>query len=421
MTADRAPSEAPAFPAPGEVVFDPFAPGYFEDPYPQYAAVRSAAPVYFDPRVQVYMLTRYADVYRLARDRSMLVELEHATPTERITTERARNAAFGAGSDKWMLFRDGDDHARLRRLASQVFTQRAVEAWRRRTEAVVDHLLTEAEQQDPFDVITEFARPLPAQIISEMLGVPDTDIPQMLEWSHALIRMLETWNTPEQESATRRATDGMIEYMEGLLVQKREHPADDLLTALLAAGDAGDHLSPDEIVAQVVMLYLAGHETTQNLIGNGLFHLFRHPAELERLRADPTLDGAAVEELLRFDAPVQFTRRIARHPFELHGTTIPTGADVLLALGAANRDPEKWGADADTLVLTRPDASDHMAFSGGAHYCLGASLARLEGRIALPRLLRRFPRLVPTAEGPEWAPRMILRGLDHFPVHLHGD
>ncbi len=213
------------------------------------------------------------------------------SPTPRIMAEIARNATVEAGSDKWMVFRDGEDHARLRRLLSQVFTPNAIAAWRHRTEAIVDQLLASAAEDDEaFDVITQFARPLPAQIISEMLGVPDDDIPQAARvgrtrWSGRSRR----FNTPEQEQAVLEAIRAMAAYLEWLLAEKRAHPGDDILTALLAAGDSEGHLSDDEIVAQVVMLYFAGHETTENLIGNGLVHLFAHPEQLGRLRADPTL------------------------------------------------------------------------------------------------------------------------------------
>ncbi len=407
--------------APSSVTrFDPLAPGYFDDPYPHYAALRAAGPVHYEPQTNSYLVARYDDVTRLLRDRSLMVEVSRGTPNAVIANELARNASLEAGADKWMVFRDGDDHARLRRLVSQVFTPKAVEAWRRRTHAIVDHLLSQAAERDRFDVITEFARPLPAQIISEMLGVPDPDIPQMLEWSHHLVYNVESFNPPEEERAIVDSTRSMTEYLRVLLERKRAHPDADLLTALLAAGDASDHLSADEIVAQVVFLYFAGHETTMDLIGNGLTHLFEEPAQLRRLRDDPSIEEPAIEELLRFDPPLQFTRRFTTRAFELGGTEIPAGADVLLGLAAANRDPAKWGADADRLDLIRPDAANHLSFSSGSHYCLGASLARLEARIALPGLLRRFPDLAPVDPKPAWAHRLVLRGLERLPVYPHG-
>lgn len=412
-------TEVPEAPA-DDLDFDPFAPGFFDDPYPHYGVLQRTAPVYFEPRASTYILTRYADVHRLARDRSMVVEISRATPTARIEAELARNASVEAGADKWMVFRDGDAHARLRRLVTQVFTPKAVARWQERTVAVMDQLLSAGEAHDPFDVISEFARPLPALIISEMLGVPAADMPLLVDWSHALVRNIETANTPEEEHALVESTRAMTEYLRGMLDEKRARPGDDILTALMNAEDAGDQLSGDEVVAQLILLYFAGHETAQNLIGNGLTHLFEHPGQLAALRDDPSLEAAAVEELLRYDAPLQFTRRIAVQPFELHGTAVPAGADVLLGLGAANRDPDKWGASAGVLDLARPDASEHMAFSGGAHHCLGASLARLEGRIALPGLLRRFPKMAPAYDRPAWAPRLVLRAVERLPVHLHG-
>jgi cytochrome P450 len=416
MSSSPVPTEPPA----AEPSFDPFAPGFFSDPYPHYGALRAQRPIYFEPRVDAYFVTRYDDVHRLARDRGMLVDLTRANPTPRIMARITRNATLEAGSDKWMLFRDGDDHARLRRAFSQAFTPKAVASWRERTAVLVDQLLSAAEDDRPFDVIAEFARPLPAQIISEMIGVPNADIPQLLEWSDALVRYLESFNTAQQEEAAVNAIRDMTTYFRYLLADKRSHPGDDLTSALLASTDPKDRLSDEEIVVQLIFLHNAGHGTTENLVGNGLVHLFANPEQLDRLRADPGLDANAVEELLRFDAPIQFARRIATDPIELHDVVIPSGGDVMLALGAANRDPGKWGESADRLDLLRSDATEHVAFSGGAHHCLGAMLARLEVQIALPGIVRRFPNLAPAYDDPEWATRVILRGVERLPVYLNG-
>jgi len=407
-----APEEAP--------VLDPLAPGYFDDPYAQYAVLRESQPTYFEPRVDAYIVTRYEDVHRLTRDRSMLADLARANPTPRIMARAARNATLTSGTDKWMLFRDGDDHARLRQALSPAFTPKAVARWHRRTEELVDSLLLGAEEHDPFDVVGRFARLLPAQIISEIMGVPDADIPQLLEWSEAQFRFLESFNTPQQDQAAVDAIREMTTYFSALVADKRSRPTDDLLSALATAPEGEDRLSPDEIVAQMIFLHGAGHGTTENLIGNSLAHLLARPDQLARLRGDPGLEGNAVEELLRFDAPVQFARRIASNGFELHGVAIPAGGDVMLALGAANRDPRKWGESADELDLSRPGAKEHLSFGGGAHHCLGSWLARLEAQVALPRLLRRFPKLSPAYDRPAWSTRVVLRGLEDLPVHLNG-
>jgi cytochrome P450 len=212
----------------------------------------------------------------------------------------------------------------------------------------------------------------------------------------------------------------MAEYITGIVAEKRTRPGEDILTALLQAEESGDRLDHDELVAQVILLYVAGHETTLNLVGSGLTNLFAQPDQLDRLRTDPGLDANAIEELLRYDSPVQFSRRISTAAFEIGSVGIPSGAVVLLALGAANRDPDKWGPSADVVDLGRPGANEHTSFGGGAHYCIGASLARLEAQVALPRLVRRFPRMTPDYDEPAWGQRMVLRGVEQLPVHLRG-
>jgi cytochrome P450 len=408
-------------PPSGPIVYNPFEPGYFADPYVQLSLLREHEPVLLDAASGAYMLTRYADIHQITRDRSLVVEIAFATPTPAIEAELARNASSGGKLDKMMLRRDGDDHTRLRRLVSKVFTPRAITAWRARAESVVDGLLAEAAQRDTVDVIADYALLLPAQIISEMLGMPHADIPQLRQWSHAMTKTLDPLNTPEEEAAAVDATRAMLGYVEQVIADKRAHPADDILTALIEAEETGDRLSTDELLAQVILLYIAGHETTLNLIGNGLTHLFEFPDQLDRLRTDPSLDANAIEELLRFDSPVQFARRIAVEPLEIEGVTIPAGSVISLVLAAANRDPRKWGPTADTVDLTRAGANEHVSFGGGAHYCLGAALARLEGQIALPQLLRRFPHISPAYDEPAWGQRMVLRGVDRLPVTLRAE
>jgi cytochrome P450 len=323
-------------------------------------------------------------------------------------------------ADRMMLRRDGEDHDRLRRLVARVFTPKAVAAWRERAESVVEGLLAEAESRPSMDVIADYALILPAQIISEMLGMPHGDIPQLRAWSHAMTKTLDPLNSPEEEAQSLAAGRCMAEYITGIVAEKRTRPGEDILTALLQAEESGDRLDHDELVAQVILLYVAGHETTLNLVGSGLTNLFAQPDQLDRLRTDPGLDANAIEELLRYDSPVRFSRRISTAAFEIGSVGIPSGAVVLLALGAANRDPDKWGPSADVVDLGRPGANEHTSFGGGAHYCIGASLARLEAQVALPRLVRRFPRMTPDYDEPAWGQRMVLRGVEQLPVHLRG-
>ena len=210
----------------------------------------------------------------------------------------------------------------------------------------------------------------------------------------------------------------MFDYVRQVVEDKRRHPGDDILTALIQAEEAGDRLDTDEIQAQVLLLYVAGHETTANLIGNGLTHLFRFPDQLDLLRADPGLDANAVEEMLRFDSPAHFTRRVNREALEVDGVTIPEASLITLALGSANHDPRKWGPTADVLDVARPGANEHVSFGGGAHFCLGNALARLEAQAALPKLVRRFPRMEPAYTEPAWMHRITLRGVETLPVTL---
>jgi cytochrome P450 len=379
------------------------APGYFDDPAVQLAALREQAPVHWSHALQSYVVTRYEDVHRLCRDRGLLGSVTTLDPPH--VPERQRGA-------KMMIRRDGEDHLRLRRLVSKVFTPKAISAWGERSESIVAGLLDTAADRVELDVMADYALVVPAQIISEMLGMPTADMHQLQEWSYALSKGLDPLTTPHERDAADEAGKAMTAYLEQVIADKRGSGGEDILTALLDAQDAGEVLDDEEVLAQVLLLYIAGHETTRNLIGNGLTHLFRFPDELDRFRADPTIDANAIEEVLRFESPAQLTRRVNHTPVEVGGTTIPAGAHITLSLASANRDPRKWGPSADVLDVARPGANEHVSFGGGPHFCLGNSLARLEARVALPALVRRFPRLAPTYDEPAWSRRMVLRGVE---------
>jgi cytochrome P450 len=401
---------------------DPFEPGFFDDPYAQYARLREEAPVHQSP-LGPWMLTRYDDVSRLLRDGSLSVEDDNATLD-------ARAAALeGLGDDRRrrgsraILNLDPPDHTRIRRLVSKAFTPSRIDALVPGIQHLVDALLDDAEvaareSGDPVDLIGALAFPLPFAVISEMLGMPDTDRDRLREWSHTVVKILEPLVVADDVPALMEAGDHMNEHVRATIAWKREHPSDDLLSALIAVEEEGDVLSEDELVDQVTLLYLAGHETTVNLIGNGALALLRHRDQLELLHDDPTLIVNAVDELLRFDSPVQFSRRIALGPLELDGHRLAPGAVIFTLLGAANRDPAHFGRDADRLDLRRRDAPHHLSFGGGIHHCLGAFLARTEGRIAIGALVRRFPGIELATETPAWNGRLVLRGLDELPVLL---
>ncbi len=268
------------------------------------------------------------------------------------------------------------------------------------------------------DVIADLAFPLPFAVISEMLGMPEGDRDELRGWSHTMVKSLEPIITPDDVPLLIDASDHMIEHVHAAIEAKRREPAEDLLSALIAVEEEGDRLSTEELVAQVVLLFIAGHETTVNLIGNGTLALLRNPAQLAALRSAPDLIANAVDELLRYDSPVQFTRRITLLPFEIDGHSIDPGTLIFAILGAANHDPEHFGPTADALDITRRDAPHHLSFGGGIHHCLGAVLARMEARIAIGTMAMRFPDLELATEQPAWNGRMVLRGLDALPVRV---
>jgi len=411
-------SAAPA-PQPAELLFDPFAPGFTDDPYPQYSAVRAAAPVYQHP-FGFWLLTGYAEVSWLLRAAGLSVEDRNISPDSPMIA--LREATYGDAATQpaeglSMLDRDPPDHTRLRKLVSKAFTPRAIEALRPRITELVDGLLDTVADAGRVDLVDALAFPLPFSVIAEMLGTPPADHERIRELSGTVVRSLEPVADPALGAAIIAADAELTEIAAEMIAWKREHPAADLLTALINAEDDGDMLGDDELVAQTLLLYIAGHETTVNLIAGGMLALLGHPGQLDLLRRDPALVPNAVEELLRYDSPVQASRRITLEPVTLHDTKIPAGAFVMASLGAANRDPDFWGPDAADLRLDRENARQHVSFGAGHHHCLGASLARLEACIAFERTLARFPRLALDGDV-TWNGRINLRGPEHLPVSV---
>lgn len=415
------PSSSPTAAAPSPLALNPFEDGFFADPYAQYTALRDAEPVH-RTGLGPWLLTRWDDVHRLLREPDTSVDDRNATtfdsadsPFAALDPDRAERGSSA------ILNIDPPDHTRLRKLVSKAFTPRTIERLRPRVEVLVDGLLDDAAArgEEPFDLISGLAFPLPFAVISELLGMPESqDIAQLREWSHTLTQILDPILVMLNAEAIFEASDRMTEVVAEVIEWKRSRPGDDLLTALLRAEDEGDVLSDRELIDNVMLLFLAGHETTVNLIGNGAYALLSNPTELARLVADPSLDATAVDELLRYDSPVQFSRRIVLEPVEIRGQAIEPGEFVMTGLGAANRDPDKFGPDAHELHLDRNDAREHVSFGSGVHHCLGAALARLEGRLAIGRLVRRFPDIALVDEPPAWNMRLILRGLDRLPVTL---
>jgi cytochrome P450 len=394
--------------------FNPFAAGFSDDPYPHYAELRAAAPAYEHP-LGFWIVSRYQDVAPLQRS-------GHSVDERRLTRlPRWKSDSAALGRENRMmrglalLDQDPPDHTRLRRLVAGAFSRAAVTALRPRIEALVDGGLDRIEQAGQADVVAELAFPLPFTVISEVLGLPVTGQDRLRELAGTLALGLEPLSSPERQADVRAANQELTALVRDLVGWKRGHLGDDLFSALIAAADgtaastAGDGgLSEDELVAQVMFLYVAGHETTANLVAGGLLALLRHPDQLAGLRRDPGLAGHAVEELLRYDTPVQLMRRITVEPLPAGDAVIPPGSWVVAALAAANRDPGFWGPDADQLRLDRPNAHLNVSFGAGAHHCLGAYLARVEAEVAFARFARRFPAAEVTAL--RWNGRINVRG-----------
>lgn len=400
-------TEAPA------VAFDPFETGFVASPYEQYARLRAHDPVHWSPLLDGWVLTRHADVVALLRDPTVSVELDNARGTDVVELQRERQSRSGRPSDTLVL-RDDPDHNRLRKLLQQPFGPRPVEALRAMITERVDRALADLAPRGAMDVIADFAYPLPVAIFNDMLGLPDEDAPRVRAWIQAVARMLDPVLDEDEYARCQALMDEMYEYLDGQVEAKRRAPADDVLTALVQAEEDGDRLTRNELVAQVVTLYVAGHEPTMSLIGNGLLALLRQPDQLVKLRSSPALLPNAVNELLRYDGPNQFVRRIAMQPMTIGGREVAVGDVLYPCVGAANRDPERWD-EPDLVRVDRADAAHHVQFGSGVHHCLGSHLARLQAEVALGALVFRLDDVALAGE-PVWSERMVIRGLQSLPI-----
>ena len=394
-----------------DIQFNPMDPEFVADPYPMYHRLRTDDPVHHS-ELGFWVLTRYDDVVAALRDPRLAKEAIASFVAARFG---APVPAMGLS----MLDRDPPDHTRLRGLVSKAFTPRVVEGLRPRIQQIVDGLLDGVTARGSMDLIEEFAYPIPVIVICEMLGVPVEDHERFKGWSLDIARGLDLiWLGPESEVGRRSvaARQSLAEYFRGLIAQRRAAPRGDLLSGLIAAEEAGDKLNEVELLATCILLLIAGHETTVNLIGNGTLALLRHRDQLQRLQRDPGLIAGAIEELLRFDGPVQRTARIPSEDIVIGGRTIAKGEMVMPFIGAADRDPVQF-PDPDRLDIGRAD-NRHIAFGWGIHFCLGAPLARIEGQIAISTLVRRMPKLELATAQPEYRQSLTLRGLKALPVRF---
>jgi len=403
--------------AAGQLGFDPADPAFLRNPYPVYDRIRASASI---PDAEgSWFLSRHADVLSALRDPKLSSNPAHRREDDRMGS--LRSLPFLAdGTLQLMLLADPPDHTRLRRLANRAFTPRAVEGLRPRVAELVDGLLDRAVEAGPeADVMAALAEPLPVMVICDLLGVPAQDWDQFKPWSTAIARVLDRDAGPDALDQALPAVVGFVQYFAALVEERRAQPADDLLSRLIAAEEEeGESLSRAELFAMIILLFIAGHETTTNLIGNGSLALLRHPDQMQAWRRDPGLAMPAVEELLRYDAPVQVTARTATATTEVNGLELEPGDSVVCGLAAANRDPD-YIKDPTALMLRRGVAG-HVSFGHGMHHCLGAPLARLEGQEALGRLVARFPGLALTEENPPYREHFVLRGLAALPVCLAG-
>ena len=395
--------------------FNPLSPEFIRDPYPHYARLRTTDPMHLTPH-GMYVASRHAEASLVIRDKRFGKDYVERTK-RRYGPDIMQEPVFRNYSHT-MLQQDPPDHTRLRGLVVQAFTARRVEDMRPRIQAIVDETLDRIIPMGKMELIEDFAFRLPVTIICDMLGIPVEHRELFYTGSRNSGRILEPVPLSPEEIKQGNATNAMTQmYFKQLFELRRKNPGDDLTTQLVQAEQDGSKLSNEELTANIVLLFGAGHETTVNLIGNGLLALHRNPDQLALLKANPALITNAIEEFLRYDSSVQMTGRVALEDIDdLGGKKIPKGESVLCLLGSANHDPAVYPDRPDSLDIVRPNVRP-LSFGGGIHFCLGAQLARIEAEVAIATLLRRLPDLrLDDAENPEWRPSFVLRGLKKLPA-----
>ena len=398
-----------------EPLFNPLSPDFIRDPYPYYERLRTTDPMHITAH-GAFLASRHADVSLVLRDKRF--GKDYVDRTIKRYGPKIMDEPIFASMKHWMLQQDPPDHTRLRGLVVKAFTARRVEDMRPRIQQVVDQTIDAIIDRGHMDLIEDFAFRLPVTIICDMLGIPEQHRETFYKGSRDGGRILDPVPlTPEEIAQANTGNALAIMYFEQLFELRRRDPGDDLTTQLVQAEEDGSKLTNEEMTANIILLFGAGHETTVNLIGNGLLALHRNPDQLALLKANPSLITNAIEEFLRYDSSVQLTGRTTLEDVEdLGGKRIPKGDTVLCLLGSANRDPAVYPHGPDQLDITRPNVKP-LSFGGGIHFCLGAQLARIEAEIAINTLLRRIPSLrLDDAENPEWRPTFVLRGLKRLPA-----
>ncbi|HZF88981.1 cytochrome P450 [Streptomyces sp.] len=397
--------------------FDPWDPAFLADPYPAYAELRATGRVHHYEATNQWLVPHHADVSALLRDRRLGRTYQHRFSHEDFgrTPPPPEHEPFHTLNDHGMLDLEPPDHTRIRRLVSKAFTPRTVERLKPYVEALAAELVDGLVRRGGGDLLAEVAEPLPVAVIAEMLGVPESDRAPLRPWSADICGMYEL--SPSEETAAKavRASVEFSDYLRELIAERRKEPGDDLISGLIAAHDEDDRLTEQEMISTCVLLLNAGHEATVNATVNGWWALFRNPGQLAALRADHSLIPSAIEELMRYDTPLQLFERWVLDEIEIDGTTIPRGAELALLFGSANHDPAVFTAP-DRLDLTRAE-NPHISFSAGIHYCIGAPLARIELAASMRALLERAPTLILASE-PRRKPNFVIRGLEGLAVEI---
>ncbi|MFE9170699.1 cytochrome P450 [Streptomyces kebangsaanensis] len=398
-----------------DLAFDPWDPAFVADPYPAYAELRARGRVlYYEPTDQ-WLVPHHADVSALLRDRGLGRTYQHRFTHEEFgrTAPPPEHEPFHVLNDHGMLDLEPPDHTRIRRLVSKAFTPRTVERLKPYVHRLANELVSALVEAGGGDLLTDVAEPLPVAVIAEMLGIPEADRAPLRPWSADICGMYEL--NPSEEAAENavRASVEFSDYLRELIAERRKEPGEDLISGLIAAHDEDDRLTEQEMISTAVLLLNAGHEATVNATVNGWWALFRSPDQLAALRADHSLVPSAIEELMRYDTPLQLFERWVLDEIEIDGTTIPRGAEIAMLFGSANHDPAVF-TDPGRLDLTRRD-NPHISFSAGIHYCIGAPLARIELAASMTALLERAPTLALAAE-PQRKPNFVIRGLEGLDV-----
>ncbi|MCX8062523.1 MAG: cytochrome P450 [Anaerolineales bacterium] len=391
----------------GKLGIDLLSPDFIANPYPYYDILRESSPILYDADWKLWFVSTYEDINTLLRDRRLGRDMEGAPKPDPQTP-------FGKLHHNSLMEKEPPDHTRLRGLVNKAFTPPRVEALRQRVTEIAHRLLDAVQPRGEMDLLADFAEPLPVMVIAELLGVPEDGRAFLRPWSHAIVAMYELSPTPEDEQKANQAVIEFSTYLQGLIDKRKFTPREDLISALVEVEEAGDRLSEAELIATCILMLNAGHEATVNAIANGMLAFFRHPEQFELLKRSPDLLKTAVEEILRYDTPLQLFRRWVREEMEYKGFRFETGLQLALLYAAGNRDPARF-FDPHRFDITRQD-NPHLGFGAGIHYCVGAPLARLEMQVAFQVLIERLPNLRLACETVEYRPNFVIRGLKALPV-----